>query len=157
MPKLFLNPILPLLILLTFTQCDKIRPDDPIHIPDEGFLAALVAEGMDTNGDGIISVEEAEAVTRLDIPYNFEPGAPWITSLTGIEWFVNLEYLDCSLYELKVLEFSNNPALKELYCSNNGLRKLDISRNTGLEILDCSSNDPTLDCPDCGLKSLGVS
>ena len=146
-----------LLALGVCSQCDKIRPGDPIAVPDEGFLAALIAKGVDTNGDGSISVAEAEAVTRLEIPFDFEPGTPWIESLKGIEWFVNLEYLDCSLYRLKTLDFSHNPALKELYCNHNGLNHLDISKNTRLEILDCSSNDSYLDCPDCGIRNLDVS
>lgn len=136
-------------------QCDKLRPDDTVDIPNAGFLAALIDQGVDRNGDGSISVEEAEAVTRLDIPWKGE-GIP-IIGLKGIEYFVNLEYLDCNNQTVLILELNNNPLLKELHCSSTGLKYLDISSCTALEVLDCSRNDVYLDCPDCGLKTLDLS
>lgn len=54
-----------MLLLLTFTRCEKIGPDDPVFINDDAFLSILIEEGVDTNGDGEISYSEAEAVTEL--------------------------------------------------------------------------------------------
>ena len=140
---------------LLFCQCERVRPGDPIDIPEAGFLNALVEQGVDSNGDGQISVEEAEAVTHLDVSWNGT--GIMVRGLKGIEWFVNLEYLNCNYQDVRILELNNNPLLRELYCSFTGLKHLDISSCTDLEILDCSGNEDYLDCPDCGLKSLDVS
>jgi len=40
---------------------------NPIDIPDEAFLEALIQMGVDTNGDGIIGKAEAEATTIISI------------------------------------------------------------------------------------------
>ncbi len=38
-----------------------------VSIPDSIFLIALIDEGVDTNGDNLISYTEAEAVMNLDV------------------------------------------------------------------------------------------
>ncbi len=38
-----------------------------VTIPDTAFLYALIHEGVDTNGDSLISYAEAEAVTELNV------------------------------------------------------------------------------------------
>ena len=56
-----------------------------VNIPDANFKAALIAEGVDTNNDGEIQVNEAENVVNMDVS-NSE-----ISSLEGIQSFINLE------------------------------------------------------------------
>lgn len=84
-----------------------------------------------------------------------------ISSLSGIEYFENLEWLSCSHNSLTTLDISrnlklikldcgenrlselnvnNNIALRYLYCYNNNLNNLDISNNPELEILECYDN-----------------
>lgn len=59
-----------------------------VSIPDTAFLAALIEEGVDTNKDSLISYEEAEAVTELNISgESYKMGN--ISDMTGIEAFVN--------------------------------------------------------------------
>jgi hypothetical protein len=38
-----------------------------VSIPDTAFLYALIDEGVDTNGDSLISQSEADSVTELHI------------------------------------------------------------------------------------------
>ena len=38
-----------------------------VNIPDPNFLAALIEEGVDTDGDGMIQLSEAEAVIELSV------------------------------------------------------------------------------------------
>lgn len=68
-----------------------------VEIPDTAFLYALIEEGVDTNGDNLLSQSEAEPVTELymeadQIQWGFDHGN--ITSLSGIEWFINLSTLE---------------------------------------------------------------
>ena len=74
----------------------------PLHsqfvtIPDAAFLSALIEAGVDTNGDGLISTEEAELITYLAIAGNWDEGKRGeIKNLKGIEAFVNLDTLRCN-------------------------------------------------------------
>jgi hypothetical protein len=115
-----------------------------VEIPDTAFLYALIDEGVDTNGDSLISYAEAEVVTSIDIAAGCD--GPWncddrITSLVGIEAFVNLETLNCSGNELTSLDVSECTALAYLDCSSNTLTSLDVSGCHALTYLDCSRNE----------------
>ena len=105
-----------------------------INIPDAAFLNALIEKGVDTNGDGQISIEEAEAMISL---YVSEKG---ITDMTGIEAFVNLTELSCSQNDIASLNLSNAIDLIYLSCYSNQLTSLDVSANTALTDLVCSKN-----------------
>ena len=108
---------------------------DTVVIPDTAFLYALIDVGVDTNGDSLISYEEAEAVTLLDVP---EKG---ISDMKGIESFINLDSLFCWSNNISSIDVSNNTALTLLSCSDNNLVSLDVSNNTALIGLDCSQNN----------------
>lgn len=71
-----------------------------------------------------------------------------ITSLSGIEKFTELAYLDCSGNSLTELNVSSNAALTVLNCSYNQLAELNVSGNAALTVLDCADN---------GLTGLDVS
>ena len=114
---------------------------------------------VDSNGDGEISYDEANAVCHLIIGN----AGRNVANLSGLEYFTNLEYLvivsssissidlsaNTSLVALDFmsnsgtasLKLSNNPNLKRIGCgSNSNLKTLDISGATSLEELMCSSN-----------------
>ena len=79
--------LLPLALIVLFTQCEKDKPNPQVTIPDNNFLNALIESGVDTDGDGQISNAEAEAVITLDV------NGRSISNLTGIQKFVNLMQL----------------------------------------------------------------
>lgn len=115
---------------LLFTQCEK-EPEvnnDPVDIPDRAFLYALIEEGVDTNGDSMISYFEAEAVTTLNVSSYLLDRDFFsnILDMTGIEVFVNLDSLFCRGNLLTNLDFSNNSALEFLNCRKNQLTRLDV-------------------------------
>jgi len=90
------------------------------------FYNAFENELLDVNNEEVVNCETLSL-------YNLN-----IKDLTGIEYFLNLEYLDCSYNRLTSL--SNLPdTLKELYCYNNSLTTLPNLPKT-LEYLDCSYN-----------------
>ncbi|MFH0756016.1 MAG: T9SS type A sorting domain-containing protein [Bacteroidota bacterium] len=115
-----------------------------VNIPDANFLSALIEEGVDTNGDSLISYAEAELVTELHI-YNRA-----ITDMTGIESFINLNMLNCPENQLTSLDVSGCTALTGLICLGNQLTSLDVSGCTALGSLHCYYNQLTsLDVSGC--------
>ncbi len=133
------------------------------QIPDANFRAVLADEFYDSNQDGILSQEERNATTFMNC------SASSINSLSGIEYFPNLEYLACSDNNLTGLNLSSNTALTELYCYNNRLQSLDIRYCTELTELQCYGNELTsldisknislssLDCSGNALTTLNLN
>ena len=130
-----------------------------INIPDLNFKARLLQASstisiacigsstdtclygpIDTNGNGEIEVAEAAAVARLNV---FGSN---ISDLTGIDYFVNLDWMDCANNNLSALNISSLVSLKVLGCYNNQLTSLDISNQSQLELFFCLNNQiSTLD------------
>ena len=136
-------------------------PIDAEHFPDDNFRA-YVANELDPNGDLWLTLQELWAVEDMDCS---EKG---IASLQGVEYFTELQTLNCSGNELTSLRFTGNPLLKKLDCSGNeGLAALDVSALGRLEVLYCNGCRPLtaldvsvntglkdLDCRECALTSL---
>ena len=130
--------------------------------PDEKFRAYIL-ENIDKDGDGYLSETEIAETTSITC------GARSISSLKGIEYFVNVQSIDCRGNNLTQLDVSKNTALEDLLCSENNLTQLDVSKNTALEVLYCSENNLTqldvskntelehLDCSENNLTQLDVS
>ena len=112
----------------------RVRIDSK-HFPDEVFRD-VVKYHYDGDDDGWLSRSEVADVKEMWVANNSK-----CTSLRGIEYFVNLEALNCHGNSLTFLDLSKNRKLVSLYCSDNKLKKLDISRNTSLESLFCEEND----------------
>ena len=110
-------------------------PIDPAHFPDANFLK-YVEKIIDTDHSGTLSQEERNAT----VIYVLGMG---IKDLTGIEFFPELENLDCSENQLTQLDVSKNPNLKRLVCYENKLTSLDVSGNTSLTELYCYTNQLT--------------
>ncbi len=109
------------------------------YFPDKKFRTYL-AKNVDDDENDLLSQEELDAVTDLDL------GELGIGSLEGIRYFKNLVSLSCEDNQLTSLDLSGNTALMELYCSENQLAALDLSANTALEFLGCLGNQlSTLD------------
>ena len=109
-------------------------------IPDKAFREYL--KKFDTNGDDILAPAERYAVKEINVANKN------ISNLYGIQFFPNLEKLDCDQNNLSSLDVSQNPALKYLYCEQNNLSSLDVSSNSALKYLHCTKNN---------LSSLDVS
>ena len=123
--------------------------------PDENFRR-YVYENFDTDGDGFLSRREAMAVTSLSLYGNGLGDSQKYRSLSGIGYFINLNYLVCFCNLLRELDLSNNLNLTFLDCHSNQLTALDVSNNPNLTNISCSSNQlTTLDVSnDHGLTSL---
>ncbi len=86
--------------------------------PDAAFRQ-YVLDHIDTDGDGILTKSEWEAVTEINIDGGYN--GVKIADLTGIEYFPNLTKLNCSGNTLTKLDVSANTKLEELSCSNQEL------------------------------------
>ena len=98
--KAILKTLLFLLTVVILSQCEKENPQ--VTIPNNNFLNALIELGVDTNGDGIISPDEAEVITSLNVSEDS------ISNLTGIEAFVNLKQ---RIVVNKLLKYQGRPLL----------------------------------------------
>jgi len=119
-----------------------------VDIPDPNFKNALVntfcvdtdGDGQadffaDANGDGEIQVSEAEAIDNLFLSNQN------ISSLVGIEAFINLIDLWCGFNNLTTLDLSQNNMLEKLSCDTNQLSNINITQNLLLKYLYCGLNN----------------
>ena len=109
---------------------------DETNFPDDSFRSYVLSY-IDTDGSWTLSEAEIEAVTSIDI------GVSYIyddtEDLRGIEYFTNLEVLQCDYIPLKSLDVSRNIALEELNCCYTELSSLDVSKNTAfLNNIQCN-------------------
>ena len=115
----------------------EIDGNRTIQFKDPNFLKALIAENVDDDGDGQITVNEAKAVSSLEV------SGSDIKEMPEIRYFTALTRLDCDYNQLTALDISNNTALTRLLCYSNQLTTLDVSNNTALTRLDCHLNQLT--------------
>lgn len=106
---------------------------DKLNFPDSEFRRFL-KECYDTDGDGKLDVD----IKSMKIPNSYA-----IKSLKGIEFFEDLETLDCQGIGLTTLNVTKNFNLKELNCSDNQLKDYLYILSSGLKKLDCSNNKLT--------------
>lgn len=109
-----------------------------INIPDANFKAKLIALGVDDNGNGEIEMSETVEVYDLQLQNSN------IYSLEGIQYFTEMDWLDCSgnnISDLSVLNSFSN--FYTLNCSNNNLTNLNLSNLYSITNLYCSYNQLT--------------
>lgn len=107
---------------------------------------------LDTNNDGVLSIEEAQSVKELNVNELDKLFGQAIFSLAGIEYFTSLTKLTCYGNAIETLDVSKNTELRYLHVATNKLSKLDVTKNTKLTELYISRNaiasiDLTA-CPD---------
>ena len=111
--------------------------------PDDDFQL-YVEYAFDTDRDGKLSDAERRAVKEINIGRSseYKLGLEYnnAVSLKGIEYFPNLEKLDCSENSIEKLDVSKLKNLKELRCNNNLIRKLNVKNNSKLKLLYCAGN-----------------
>ncbi|MCK7589146.1 T9SS type A sorting domain-containing protein [Subsaxibacter sp. CAU 1640] len=110
-----------------------------INIPDQNFKNALIAAGIDSNGDNQIQVSEAEQVTNLG---SYMIGQS-ISSIEGIEFFINLTQLNVAGNQLTTINgvgLENLTNLTNINCIGNQIESIDITNFPTLYTLWCSDN-----------------
>ena len=124
-------------------------PIDEAHFPDEAFRN-YIKETFDHyygESDGFLNSWEIQFATIIYL-VSYDPTTGHIStrnvqSLDGIQYFMNLQQLDCSYNPISSLNVSMVPSLTSLSCSHCGLNSLVVSDNPDLSSLHCSDNHLT--------------
>lgn len=119
-----------------------------INIPDPIFKYYLTQElcidkngdgrmddDVDTNDDGEVDLAEALLLKILNIP------SLQIQDLKGIEYFTNLEYIQCSEIEVDSISLTNLSKLEYLDCTSIGIKSIDLNGAQNLKRLVCYDNN----------------
>ena len=127
-------------MMLTAGAADSVKINEK-NFPDEIFRA-YVQKNFDKDEDGMLSEKEISNVKRIIVRNNV------IESVKGVEYFTELEYLNCEHNNIGEFDLTKNTKLRTFCCGKNIIPELDLSKNTELEWLDCYG---------CGLTELDVS
>ena len=102
------------------------------------LLSVLGADKVTLNSSGFAEMKEADVleVTSLDFGW----GEYTITSLNGIEFFINLQWLSCNQSNLVECDLSKNTKLIHLFLWGNQIESLDLSNNKSISTLDLGGN-----------------
>ncbi len=139
-------------------QCFMPVKINSTNFPDER-LRNYITEKYDIDpANGTLSYSEVSKAREINL-YGI-----YVSDLTGVEYFFNIDYLYSSGLLSKPYDISNNRkltdvtllysglsqldvsslyALRELDCFGNHLKKIDLSKNRMLEILDLGGNNFT--------------
>ena len=135
---------------------------DMTTFPDDCFRD-YVSSNFDLDHSGSLDKDEINAVTQIDVEQEE------IYEMTGIEYFTNLQELNCAWCRLDDLELGANTKLNALYVAGTSITFLDLQKTPDLLRLDCDfTNIPSLDvsvcshleylsCCSIGLETLDVS
>ncbi len=134
--------VIPFLFRTSKADAKSVKIDED-NFPNDYFMVYIRSK-FDTNDDGKLSEKERNAVTEIDVgeasEYQLGLEYPGPDTVKGIEYFPNLEKLDCSSGCIQKLDVSQNTKLIRLDCSDNSLYKLNVEHNKKLKYLYCSGN-----------------
>ncbi len=143
--KIFLLLMLSTLLLISCKQETKTPeidiPNTNVDFGDNNLKAVLLSKypDMDADKDGQISKVEAEKITRIDFSFDYKEDVPAnqkITSLKGIEAFVNLTHLLLkNQFVTDATPIQNLTKLKVLHLGANELSAIDVSKMSELDSL----------------------
>ncbi|WP_298222635.1 T9SS type A sorting domain-containing protein [Flavobacterium sp.] len=124
-----------------------------VNIPDANFKNKLLSSDpsneiakdlngnyfkIDNNSDQEIQINEAANVSALNI------SDAYISSLVGIESFINLQFLNCENNQINALDVNSLNNLLDLNCINNQLTMLEVTGLSNLQSLNCGNNQITI-------------
>ncbi len=107
-----------------------------VYIPDDRFRSylkgrledAFFGELMNPDDEGV------KTAVQMDVSDNS------VATLEGVQYFPDLEDLNCAHNALEGLNIGGNTELKKLNCSNDSLKALSTIDNDALRELSCSQN-----------------
>ena len=148
-------------LLIASCKTKDVTPTD-VQIPDKFFEQELIDKGIDKDKtvNGQMAYSDALTVDSLYLA-SYD-----ISSLKGIEAFINLKKFWCLNTKINTLDLQNSPKLTYVYCLDNRLlssvnftnnknistlvvissyilQKLDVSNIEKLSLFQCQSNGIT--------------
>lgn len=120
--------------------------------PDMNFCEAVIQLISNENSakktaDDIISVNDWIKISTVS---SVDVSGKNICDLSGIEYFIGINSLECSENELKNLDISQNKQLLFINCSGNQLEKINLTTNEMLMYIYCNNNRLTeIDISSC--------
>ncbi len=114
-----------------FSRYESIAIDET-SFPDDNFRTWVLQQSY--GQDGILTLEEANQVTRIDVM------SKKIADLKGIEFFSELADLNCRNNPLGSLDMSHNTKLQELDCCDTRLQSLNMTGCAPTGLFNCSIN-----------------
>ncbi len=134
MHKLNLKRILHIVFL---TICTINLFSQVINFPDQNLKSALITIGVDTNNDGKINIDEAQAKEILGLD-NFG-----IQNLSGLEYFTNVKQLYLFNNNISLIELDSLSNLEILDVSNNQVQSIELASHPKLELFEAAYNQIT--------------
>lgn len=142
-------------ILLLIVSANSKSTAQITFIPDYRFEKALIDLGIDSDQivNGQMLTNDALLVSEMNLSPATLPNYPYpaidfyegmIHDISGIEAFINLEYLKLNVTMIENLNLVNLTKLKYLDCVDNMLTSLNVSNNPLLEYLDISGGGDVL-------------
>jgi Leucine-rich repeat (LRR) protein len=132
-----------LILINSALTAQKITFSDPVfkakllQSDADSMIARNLSDdyfAIDVNSNGEIEINEALQVAHLDI----ENAS--ISSLSGIENFINLVSLQCGNNSINDLNIGAFTKLTDLNCNNNNLNTISLTGAINLKNLYCQSN-----------------
>ena len=126
-----------------WVRSEEAKKNVKIKVADENLLNYLM-RFCDMDNDGVLTQWDAEHTYVIDIARDksllkLKDGAP-VTSLQGIEYFVNLRKLVCSGNPIPQMDLSKNVSLETLIANGCELKLIDVTNNNNLIHLEANNN-----------------
>ncbi len=148
--KKYLSSVLALITVVIsisasmFAYADGDVAINKVNFKDD-IWREIVANYIDPNSDGVLTQEEINGITLIDVSgfLEAEYGEDTmveIADLSGIEYFTSLKTLRVGGIGLESLNVYPLVALTSLTCQGNYLEELNLLNNSELKELNCSAN-----------------
>ncbi len=111
------------------------------NFPDTGFRTK-VDTLLNHANVGFFTMAELNGVTAIDTGSASDARGN-IVNMAGLEYFPELQTLDCMYETITDLDVSKNIDLTRLHCNSNQLVTLDLTQNKKLTLLHCYNNQLT--------------
>ena len=123
-----------LIVAFLFTGCNDDDYDD-YRIPPKMYSSErfeqYMLQNFDLDGDNHISISEAKNVKEIDCSFMN------MMSLECLQFFTELEKLNCSHNSIDKIDLTKHTKLKELVCAYASRDSIiDLSNNVALEVLE---------------------
>lgn len=113
------------------------------NFPDKKFRQ-YVSNKFDIDKNNMLSQAEIGEAKEIEVNRGqFDEISETIKDLKGIEFFTELETLNCYNNRLEKIDLRQNKKLKTLNCGMNNLTSLDVTQNKALSTLRCDDNKIT--------------